>query len=225
MITARRVLVVAAHPDDEALGCGGTIARLSSEGSDVHLLFLADGVNARGSAKDAVLQRRSMAKKAAAALGAKSPTCLDFPDNRLDSVDLLDLIQSIEEHAAMIKPDLVFTHSPSDLNIDHRICAQAVMTAFRPTPNQSVRSILAFEVPSSTEWNFGAVPAVFEANAFFDISEHIEVKLAALRQYEEEMHSFPHPRSMEAVEALARWRGATIGAEAAEAFMILRTVV
>lgn len=225
MIAGRKVLVVAAHPDDEALGCGGTIARLSSEGCDVHLLFLADGVNARGSADEALVQRRSMAEKAASALGANSPECLDFSDNRLDSVDLLDLIQSIEEYGAAIQPDLVFTHSPNDLNIDHRICTQAVMTAFRPTPNQSVRSILAFEVPSSTEWSFGAVNESFEANAFFDISDHLQAKLEALHHYEGEMRPFPHPRSMEAVEALARWRGATIGVNAAESFMVLRALI
>jgi LmbE family N-acetylglucosaminyl deacetylase len=224
MIDARTVLVVAAHPDDEALGCGGTIARLSAEGSHVHLLFVADGVNARGSAEGAVLQRRSMAEKAAVAVGASAPTYLDFPDNRLDSIDLLDLIQAIEEHAARVRPELVFTHSPTDLNVDHRLCAQAVLTAFRPTPGQSARSILAFEVPSSTEWSFGSVPGAFEPNAFFDISDHLPAKLAALREYEEEMRAFPHPRSMEAVEALARWRGATVGVAAAEAFMMLRTV-
>jgi LmbE family N-acetylglucosaminyl deacetylase len=224
VIAGQTVLVVAAHPDDEALGCGGTIARLSSEGSDVHLLFVADGVNARGPADaTALLQRHSMAEKASVALGANPPTYLDFPDNRLDSVELLDLIQAIEEQGSKIRPEVVFTHCPSDLNIDHRLCAQAVITAFRPTPSQSVRSILAFEVPSSTEWSFG-VQATFAPNAFFDVTDHLEAKFAALDAYREEMRAFPHPRSIEAIEALARWRGATIGAAAAEAFMILRTI-
>jgi LmbE family N-acetylglucosaminyl deacetylase len=226
VIAAKNILVVAAHPDDEALGCGGTIARLAAEGCNVRLLFLADGENAR-SADNAgsIAERRSMAIAAAEALGAVAPTCLEFPDNRLDSVDLLDLVQPIERHADALRPDVVFTHFPGDLNVDHRLCSQAVLTAFRPVPGQTVRSIFAFEVPSSTEWQFGAADQGFSPNAFFDISDHLEAKRAALRAYSKEMRPYPHARSIEAVEALARWRGATIGVEAAEAFMVLRTII
>jgi LmbE family N-acetylglucosaminyl deacetylase len=222
VISGKRILVVAAHPDDEALGCGGTIARLASQGSDVHLLFLADGENARGNA-ESVAERQSMAATAAEALGAQPPICLEFPDNRLDSVDLLDLVQAIERHAASIRPEIVFTHFADDLNIDHRRCSQAVLTAFRPTPGQSVHSILAFEVPSSTEWQF-VVSEGFRPNAFVDISAQLQTKLSALGAYEKEMRAFPHARSVEAVEALARWRGATVGLPAAEAFMVVRTI-
>jgi len=226
MICGKRVLVVAAHPDDEALGCGGTAARLAAEGSEVHILFLADGETARGEvSSDAIAERNSMASQAARALGANPPICLKFPDNRLDSVDLLDLVQAVEQHASAIEPDLVFTHFPNDLNVDHRRCSQAVLTAFRPTPGQSVRTILAFEVPSSTEWQFGDSATGFAPSAFFDIADYLACKLQALKAYESEMRAFPHPRSMEAVDALARWRGATIGSSAAEAFMVLRTII
>lgn len=224
MITAQKILVVAAHPDDEALGCGGTIARLTEQGSEVHLLFVADGVGARDATDHELANRHEMAERAAVVMGARPPQFLDFPDNRLDSVDLLDIVQAVEDCAHTVQPDLVLTHSQSDLNIDHRICSQAVLTAFRPMPGQSVRSILAFEVPSSTEWNFSPASVVFEPNMFVDISTYIETKFEALREYKVEMRTFPHARSMEAVEALARWRGATCGVTAAEAFTLLRAI-
>ena len=225
MIAGKTVLVVAAHPDDEALGCGGTIARLSASGSKVHILFLADGETARaGASKDMLAKRRRIATEAAAKLGAQNPGFLDFPDNRLDSVDLLDVVQAIEKHASGIGPELVLTHFGGDLNVDHRACAEAVLTAFRPVPDQSVRSILAFEVPSSTEWRVAAGPTGFAPNAFFDVSATLDVKRSALEIYAREMRDFPHPRSVEAVEALARWRGATVGVGAAEAFVVLRTM-
>ena len=225
MIEANNVLVIAAHPDDEALGCGGTIARLSSTGSEVHVLFVADGVSSRETGESKALQdRREMAERAVLTLGAHPPSFLDFPDNRLDSVALLDVIQAIEAYAATVRADLVFTHSPGDLNVDHRLCSQAVLTAFRPAPGQSVRTVLAFEVPSSTEWSFGSMAPSFAGNLFLDISDYLAVKAAALRCYAEEMRNFPHSRSIEAVEALARWRGATVGVEAAEAFTVLRSV-
>ncbi|MGZ8311957.1 MAG: PIG-L deacetylase family protein [Allosphingosinicella sp.] len=224
-LDARSVLVVAAHPDDEALGCGGTIARLAASGAAVHLLFVADGVGARGPGHgEALERRRAMGDRAAAILGAAPPAYLDFPDNRLDGIDLLDVIRAIERHAAPLAPDLVLTHFAGDLNVDHRICAQAVVTAFRPTPGQSVGEIWGFEVASSTEWAFGAVGAPFVPALFVDISAQLPVKLAALEAYGEEMRPFPHPRSPEAIGALARVRGATAGVTAAEAFSLVRAV-
>lgn len=219
----KRVLVVAAHPDDEALGCGGTMARLAGQGVEVHTLFLSDGVNARGAvAGNDLDERRAMGDRAAQVLGTAPPAYLNFPDNRMDSVDLLDVVTAIELHAGAIRPDAVFTHFPGDLNVDHRLCAQAVLTAFRPMPGQSVRSIHAFEVASSTEWAFGAAEPPFAPNVFFDISEQLPKKIEALRAYAGEMRDFPHARSIEAIEALARWRGASVGVEAAEAFCLMR---
>jgi LmbE family N-acetylglucosaminyl deacetylase len=224
---ARSALVVAAHPDDEALGCGGTIARLASEGAEVHLLFLADGVGARGGEgpdPDSLADRRRMGDEAARIMGAQAPVYLDFPDNRLDGVDLLDVVAEVERVVRTIRPELVITHFAGDLNVDHRIAAQAVLTAFRPTPGQSVRSIYSFEVPSSTEWAFGAAGQAFQPNLFVDISATLQAKLAALDAYGEEMRAFPHPRSAQAVKALAQYRGASAGVDAAEAFLLLRMV-
>ena len=220
------VLIVAAHPDDEALGCGGTMARIAAGGGDVHVLFLSDGVGARGVLSDeAVGRRRAMGDRAAKALGARPLAYLDLPDNRMDSVPLLDAVTAIERHAETIRPHTVFTHFPGDLNIDHRVCAQAVLTAFRPLPGQTVRTIYAFEIASSTEWAFGSVTPGFAPNVFFDISEHLRHKRAALEAYAEEMRPFPHARSIEAVEACARWRGAAAGLLAAEAFSLLRSTI
>jgi LmbE family N-acetylglucosaminyl deacetylase len=227
-MTPRTALVVSAHPDDEALGCGATIARLAAQGTDVHLLFLADGVNARREAardEDSLARRRRMGDDAARILGATAPVYLDFPDNRLDGVDLLDVIAEIERIAVPLAPEVVFTHFPGDLNVDHRVCAQAVTTAFRPTAGHSVRAVCSFEVPSSTEWAFGVAGQAFLPNLFHDVTGFLPQKLAALDAYAEEMRPFPHPRSPENVTALARSRGASAGVGAAEAFQVLRLVL
>jgi LmbE family N-acetylglucosaminyl deacetylase len=226
-VTPRVALVVSAHPDDEALGCGGTIARLAAAGVEVHLAFLSDGVNARGDVVDAdsLGRRRRMGDEAAAILGARAPSYLDLPDNRLDSLDLLDVVVAVERITRRVDPDLVLTHSAADLNIDHRLCAQAVTTALRPMPGQRARALLSFEVASSTEWGFGTTGPQFTPDVFVDIEAYLAQKLTALDAYGEEMRAFPHPRSAEAIAALARWRGATAGVAAAEALQVVRVVI
>ncbi len=218
------VLVIAAHPDDEALGCGGALARHSRQGEDVHVLFLADGVTSRDEAGEADVRERAAAAEAAArALGAKPPSFAGMPDNKLDTVPLLDEVKAVEDALGETAPDVVYTHHGGDLNVDHRIVHQAALTACRPQPGSSVRAIYAFEVPSSTEWN--DTPEVFIPNRFVDISATLDAKMKALACYAGEMRPFPHPRSVEAIEALARWRGAAAGLEAAEAFHVIRRVV
>jgi len=216
------ILVVAAHPDDEVLGCGGTIARHADRGDHVDLLFLTDGVGARGESPVATVGARQEAAHAAAGiLGAQTPQFLDFPDNRLDSVDLLDVIQAIEAVLAARPYDTVYTHWEGDLNIDHRVASRAVRTATRPVPGQSVRAVLSFEVPSSSEWAFSDVVPE-SPNFAVSIADQIDRKLAALDAYAMEMHDPPHPRSQEAVRALATWRGAQHGFAFAEAFTLVR---
>jgi len=218
------VLAVAAHPDDEVLGAGGTLARHVASGNEVHLVFLTDGVGARGDDKAAAQRRACAARKAAALLGAKEPTFLGFPDNRLDNVDLLEITQAVEKMIAKIRPGIVYTHHAGDLNIDHVICHRAVLTACRPLADRTVRRIYAMEVPSSTEWAPPDVACAFTPSRFVDISAFQTIKRQALEAYGEEMRAFPHPRSFEAVDALAKWRGATAGLPAAEAFMVLREI-
>ena len=157
-------------------------------------------------------------------MGAASVHCDDLPDNRLDSVPLLGITQRVEALIEQYQPDTVLTHHAGDLNIDHRRVHQAVMTACRPQPGHPVRTILCFEVPSSTEWQVPGGGEPFVPNWFEDITETLPQKLKALEAYAMEMRDWPHTRSIEAVEHLARWRGATVGVEAAEAFMVARCI-
>ena len=226
---SQSVLVIAAHPDDEALGCGGTMARLAAEGVNVHVAFLADGVGARPMSElehdRALQQRREAGRQAASILGSHEPRFFDFPDNQLDTVSLLELAQAIEKAIEELAPDTVITHHGGDLNIDHRRVHDAVLTACRPQTGHPVRRIWCFEVASSTEWQSpGSAPA-FTPNLFFDIESTLRQKLEALDAYEQEMRDWPHSRSIRAVEHLARWRGASVGHEAAEAFMVVRELI
>jgi len=218
------VLAIVAHPDDEVLGAGGTLARHAANGDDVHIIFLADGVSARGEDKDAAERRAHAAKRAAALLGGREPRFLGFPDNRLDQIDLIDIVQAIERAVGMIMPSTIYTHHAGDLNIDHAICHRAVLTACRPLPGSKVRRIYAMEVASSTEWASPRTCDAFVPTRFVDISTTEAAKRDALNAYAEEMRAFPHPRSFEAIDALAAWRGASAGLNAAEAFMVLREI-
>jgi len=219
----KRILVIAAHSDDEVLGCGGSIAAQVDRGGEVSVVFLTNGVGARNADSNSAIERRMEASRnAGKILGVKEITQQNFPDNRLDSVPLLDIVQSIEPVIADLCPSVILTHHAHDLNVDHRVCHQAVLTACRPQPKHPVKTILGFEVASSTEWAFSA-PA-FVPNYYVDISSQLDKKLRALDAYREEMRSAPHPRSVSSVEALARWRGATVGCGAAEAFSVVRMI-
>lgn len=225
------VLIVAAHPDDEVLGCGGTIARFASEGHSVHVLLMAEGEGSRASGKgqsvdkNLITARNEAAHAACKIMGCASVDSMGLPDNRLDGLELLDVVKRIEIFISQYKPLTVFTHHAGDVNVDHRIVHEAVLAACRPLPGHSVQEILFFEVPSSTEWNPPGSGAPFLPNYFVDISATMKVKFAALEAYTSELRRFPHPRSLKAVEALATWRGATVGVDAAEAFILGRKLV
>jgi N-acetylglucosamine malate deacetylase 1 len=224
------IAVFAAHPDDEVLGCGGSIAKWSDAGSEVHVIILGEGVTSR----DAVRNRESSKKElsvlaqaantASSILGATSTQMFDFPDNRMDSIDRLDVIKDIEKQILCLKPNIVVTHHSGDVNIDHRVIHDAVVTACRPQPDSTVRLLMAFEVVSSTEWQAPGSAQAFQHNWFEDISDVFDRKIKALEAYRSELKLWPHSRSVEAVEHLARWRGASVGVEAAEAFMLLRNI-
>ena len=220
----RTILVVAAHTDDEALGCGGTIARHVADGDRVHAVFLADGVSSRfGELKSAMENRQAAAEKAGEILGIATSTFLGLPDNRLDSLALLDVVQPLEARLSNLQPEVIYTHHHGDLNVDHRIAHQAVITACRPQNGGSVREILCFEVVSSTEW---ATPQAdpFLPNLYVDITAQLDIKIKALEAYALEMRSSPHSRSLEHLVALARHRGYCVGFEAAEAFELVRGI-
>lgn len=220
----KTVLVIAAHADDEALGCGGTVARHVAEGDTVFAVFLADGVSAREQADHADLtERNTAAEQARKILGISENFYLGLPDNWLDSLPLIEVIRRLEPIVTELRPNIVYTHHHGDLNVDHRVAHQAALTACRPMPGGSVREIYSFEIMSSSEW---ATPfaAPFQSNHYVDISGHLEAKMEALRAYRLEMRKPPHSRSMEHMESLARHRGYTVGVEAAEAFMTVRTI-
>jgi LmbE family N-acetylglucosaminyl deacetylase len=226
----KRILVVAAHPDDEILGCGGTIAKLSSTGNEVHIVIMAEGSTSRSASRDVELHREQirhlseLAYKTNTYLGAASVTLHGLPDNRMDSLELLDVIKIVESEIERIRPEVVFTHHSADLNIDHRIIHDCVLTACRPQPAHPTNRILFFEVPSSTEWRPNTSVSPFVPNWFEDIAAFLSLKLKALEQYESEVRPWPHARSVKAAEYLARWRGASVGVDAAEGFVLGRNV-
>jgi N-acetylglucosamine malate deacetylase 1 len=218
------VLVVVAHADDEALGCGGTMAKYALEGSKVHVVFLTNGVSARlESSQTDVDFRHQASKKAAQVLGVNTVTQLNFPDNATDTIPILDIIKKIEMIGEKLKPTIVLTHHKHDLNIDHQQCHKAVLTAFRPMPSKEVHTILAFEVASSTEWNFDS-RNMFAPNVYFDISSTYAKKIKALEIYSKEMRPFPHARSIDAIQAKACVNGTTIGVKQAEAFQLVWSI-
>lgn len=228
----KKILVVAAHPDDEVLGCGATIAKLAQSGCEVHVILAAEGLTSRQQSRDQAQLKNEFdelyakAKKANDVLGVKSLEFLGFPDNRMDSVDLLDITKKIEAKLETFAAQEIYTHFPCDLNIDHRLLSEAVLTATRPMPGQVVKKVYFFEVPSSTDWKFGgAEQTFFSPNVFVNIETTLPLKLKALSHYDSEMRPFPHARSLENLENLAKVRGAHVGYKAAEAFVLARALV
>ncbi|MGA7752702.1 MAG: PIG-L deacetylase family protein [Candidatus Sulfotelmatobacter sp.] len=229
MFALNPILVIAAHPDDEVLGCGGTAARLAKEGHDVFFAIMGEGITSRHKERDAaggqqLGQLRQHAHAAAATVGVKDVFLHQLPDNRLDTVPLLEVVKLIEDLVDRIKPQVIYTHHPGDLNVDHGVIHRAVLTATRPMAGQPVREIYAFEVPSSTEWAFQRLEPSFRPNVFVDIANTIDAKVAAMECYESEARKFPHPRSPEALRALATRWGSVVGCAAAEAFELVRSI-
>lgn len=224
-----KILVLAAHPDDEVLGCGGTIARLSAEGHSVIAAILGEGITSRYSQRDLankeeirILHERS--HNAAKLLGIEELEIFDLPDNRFDTVPLLDIVKILEKLIETWNPDCVYTHNSSDLNQDHNLISRATMIATRPLEGTSIKTVLSYEIPSSTEWAFRAASPAFLPNVFVDISSTLETKLKAMQIYDSEMRVYPHPRSPEALRSIASRWGSVSGTRAAEAFELIRHI-
>tara|TARA_B110000305_G_scaffold89736_1_gene101206 strand:- start:332 stop:1015 length:684 start_codon:yes stop_codon:yes gene_type:complete len=217
------VLVVAAHPDDEAIGCFGTLLKHYKFGDEINIIFLSDGVSSRGINKKKKYERKKNCLKVLKIIGLKSKNVffLDYPDNMIDTVPLLDVIKNIEEIKKKIQPNVLYTHFSNDLNIDHRIAYQAAITASRPSKNETIKKILCFEIVSSTEWS-DKNKQIFSPNYFVDISKFINRKLKALAIYDKEIKKSPNARSLENIKNLALLRGSRAGVNYAEAFFIER---
>jgi LmbE family N-acetylglucosaminyl deacetylase len=228
----KRILVVAAHPDDELLGLGASLHRLIHEYQcNVRVIILGEGITSRSDTRDPEIWKKELElhrKNIYAAqkvIGYPSVGIYNFPDNRFDSVALLDIVKVIEKEKDEFKPEVIFTHHGGDTNIDHRRTFDAVITACRPMQNEAVKTIIAFETPSSTEWQAANYPNPFLPNLFIEVSrENLDAKIKGMECYEFESRKYPHPRSPDALEVLAKRWGVAVGKPFAEAFMLIRSI-
>ena len=196
----KKILVIAAHPDDEILGCGGSMAMHKKKlNEDVFVVILGEGITSRDKIRNTKLRKKQLknlkerALKANRVLGVKNVKFLDIPDNRFDSLNFLDIVKSIENIVFKLKPNIVYTHSGFDLNIDHKITSDAVVTALRPQNNKFLEKIIFFEIPSSTEWE-SSQKKIFQPNYYNNIENYLSLKIKALKHYSPEMKKWPHPR-------------------------------
>lgn len=223
----KKILIVAAHPDDEILGCGGAIAKFVNQGYKATVLILGEGITARHINKNdkQILRKLNLLRKqirqANIIIGVKEVYTYNYPDNMFDTVDFLDIVRSVESIRSKIKPDIIFTHHSGDLNIDHQITYNAVLTAARPLPGNDVKEIYSFEIPSSSEWRY---PNSFSPDLFIDITSTMILKKKAILKYSGELRDFPHPRSLKGIEINARSWGMKSGLNYAEAFKCIRII-
>lgn len=222
--------MVAAHPDDELLGQGATIHKLSNEyGCTCRAIILGEGLTSRSEERNReeweqeLKEHRACIHKAADIIGYDSVGINGFPDNRFDSVDLLDIIKVIEKEKEEFQPEIIFTHHGGDLNIDHQRTFEAVITATRPMKEEGVETILTFETPSSTEWQFPIEKRQYNPNVYLEITEgDLQAKCDGMNAYSFETRDWPHPRSEEALKVLARRVGTIVGKGFAERFQLIR---
>ena len=219
----KRVLVVVAHPDDEVLGCGGTIRKWCDNGAIIEAVVLGQGIASRGEETGVALSKkidtlRIEAKKSADIVGYNNITFEDLPDNRLDSIDLINIAQIVERYIRKFEPHVVMTHHHGDLSIDHRLSYQSAITACRPLQGSIVKEFYTFQTPSATEWNFPYYNNNFSPNMFVDITNTLQAKIDALHCYVSEIRPAPHPRSPESLRSLASYWGSVVGFDHVEAF-------
>ena len=233
-----KILIIVAHPDDEVLGMGGTIAKHSKNGDDVTVAYLTTGITSRRSSnynnsssynfskndsqknKKQISELQIDAKESCKILGVKKTIFFNYPDNELDSIPLLKIVKTIEKIISKEKPNIVYTSHDKDLNIDHRITCNATLIACSSNP-PSIKKILSFEIFSSTEWTFSYD---FKPNYFVDIKKELNTKINAMKKYKNELRKFPHPRSLENIENSAKRWGTICDFHAAEAFEIIRKI-
>jgi len=208
-------LVIAAHPDDEVLGMGGTIKKLSYD-NEIHLCIITEGASAQYSDKKMIQKRKKSCEKSSGIIGISKIHFLDFPDMKLDTISHLDINRQLEEIMNDFRPEIVFTTPSQDLNKDHELTFKSTLVAARPYSGY-VKKILSYELP-------GTVNSQFNPNTYVDISEFISTKINAFKQYSSEVRKFPHPRSIKSIESLSIVRGVECGKNRAEAFQLIRSI-
>ncbi len=232
MFRNKKIMLIVAHPDDELLGLGATMHRLINKyKARVKVVILGEGITSRSEKRDPDKWKKELAthkkniKAAAKAIGYQQVITYNVPDNRFDSVPLLDLVKLIEKEKNKFEPEIIFTHHGGDTNIDHRCVFDAVITATRPMSNECVKTIITFETPSSTEWQAFNHPNYFKPNLFMEVSKKdVDAKIAGMECYEFEKRKYPHPRSPKALEIQCQRNGVIVGKEYAEAFMLIRSI-
>lgn len=221
----RKVICVVAHPDDEALGAGGALIRHAQAGDQVEIVILSDGEGSKTDPRTRDPVRTKKAEQWAARAGCRLRAVFELPDQRFDSVPMLDIVSILQPELEAFVPDIIYTHHPGDLNHDHRLTCNAVLVTQRPIrANGRMSDIYAFEIPSSTDQAPNTAPFSFLPNRYVAIDDTLEAKMEALKVYGRELGNPPHPRSLESIRALATKRGAECGARAAEGFLLLRSV-
>lgn len=222
----KKIMLVAAHPDDELLGSAGTLLLFKKKGYKIKIIFLSDGESSREVGKKKLYKLINKRKKQAIKISKlckfEEPVFAEFPDNRLDTVPILKIVKFIENEIRKYKPEILITHNENDLNIDHKLAFKSVITATRPSTKTFIKSIYCFETPSSTENNFSRLKVNFNPNLYFDISKFLNKKIKLLKIYKDEIKTYPHSRSLEGIKVLAKYRGTQIGVKYAEAFYLLR---
>lgn len=213
----KNILVLAAHPDDETLGCGGTIRRLHEEGNYIKLITFTDGESSRDKLNPE--NRNKKLEKVCEILGIDEYIFGNFPDNSMDTISLLEICKFIENETKDFNPEIIFTHFQDDLNIDHQLISRATQIVFRPQ-NFEPQKILSYYVPSASDYNFNSQ---FDGNIFYQINENqLKAKIDSLEIYEGEMRKFPHSRSFENITNLSKVWGSNVGCMLAEKFKNVR---
>jgi len=213
-----KILVLCAHPDDESLGIGGSLALHAAKKDEIKVIFFCDGESSRGKSEKIIQKRQNQAKNACKILGIKHIKFLEYPDERLDTISILELVQQIEKFTHGWKPDILYTHFQGDINQDHKKIFEISMIYARPRPNYRINKILCYETPSSTDWGV----TEFRPNVFVDVSKVMKKKISAIKKYKGEIQKFPHPRSVEAIINRAKFWGSKIGFKNAEALLLIR---